>query len=89
VACKLARCIHAYDFAILEMGLYLDTHPCDTAALTKRQELQAKRAELVAEYERQYGPYIVTNTDVCGDDWKWICGPWPWEYERGNGNVAV
>ena len=89
MAYKLARCIHAYDFAILEMGLYLDTHPCDTAALTKRQELQAKRAALVAEYESKYGPYIVTDADVCGDEWKWICGPWPWEYERRNGNVAV
>lgn len=89
MAYKLARRIHAYDFAILEMGLYLDTHPCDSAALHKRHELQAMRDALVAEYETNYGPYIVTDRDVRGDEWTWVNGPWPWELERGNGNVAV
>lgn len=89
MATKLARRIHAYDFAILEIGMFLDTHPGNSDALQKRRELQAERDILVAEYESQYGPYIVKNTDVCGDEWTWINGPWPWEYERGNGNVAV
>lgn len=90
MACKLARKIHAYDFAILEIGLYLDTHPCDAAALQKRCELKEQRAALVAEYESLYGTYVVTARDVQTDDcWAWINGPWPWEYERGNGNVAV
>jgi spore coat protein JB len=87
--CKLKQQIHAYDFAILEIGLFLDTHPCDTAALQKRQELQAQRQMLVEEYERQYGAYVVVDTDVCGDAWTWVQGPWPWENERGNGYVAV
>lgn len=89
MACKLARCIHAHDFALLEIGLYLDTHPCDTNALNKRQELQKQRKALVAEYEEKYGPYVVSYKDVGPDEWTWICGPWPWECERGNGNVAV
>ena len=89
MGCNLVKRIHAYDFAILEIGLFLDTHPCDAAALQKRQELQAERLALVSEYEKQYGPYIVTDKDVCGDTWAWIQGPWPWEYEGGNSHVAV
>ena len=46
---QLVRSIHAYDFAILEIGLYLDTHPGDTCALKKRQEMQAEREKLVAK----------------------------------------
>ena len=48
-----------------------------------------ERDALVAEYEANYGPYIVTDKDVQGERWTWVDGPWPWEYERGNGNVAV
>ena len=86
---QLKRRIHAYDFALLEIGLYLDTHPADTCALNKRQELQAERAALVSEYEMNYGPYVVTAADVKGDCWTWVNGPWPWEYERGKCHVAV
>ena len=74
--------IHAYDFAILEFGLYLDTHPWDTRALNKRQALQKERRELVAQYERQFGPYIVKCTQVQGNRWSWVDNPWPWEYKE-------
>lgn len=41
---KTMRCrIHAYDFSILELGLFLDTHCEDAQALEKRQELQDQR----------------------------------------------
>ena len=70
---KTMRCrIHAYDFSILEMGLYLDTHCDDMQAMEKRREMQEKRAELVAEYERQFGPYIVTSNQVRGDRWTLV-----------------
>ncbi len=78
----LKKKIHAYDFAILELGLYLDTHPWDTRALNKRQALQAERRELVGEYERRFGPYIVKCTQVKGNRWSWVDNPWPWEYKE-------
>ncbi len=78
---SLKKRIHAYDFAILELGLFLDTHPNNTEALRKRQELQRKRKELVAEYESRFGPYIVKSTQVKGNRWTWVDNPWPWEYK--------
>ncbi|MCI9414680.1 MAG: spore coat protein CotJB [Clostridiales bacterium] len=79
---KLMRMIHAYDFTILELGLFLDTHADDARALKSRQQAQLKRAELVREYEEKYGPYILTSDDVMGDRWSWIDNPWPWDYRR-------
>lgn len=73
--------IHAYDFAILELGLYLDTHTWDKAALQKRQKLQAERKAAVAAYEEKFGPYIVNWNKVKGDNWCWVNDPWPWEYK--------
>ncbi len=77
---SLLRQIHALDFAILEFGLYLDTHPWDSRALAKRQELQKQRRELVAAFERRFGPYIVKCTQVQGNKWNWVDNPWPWEF---------
>ena len=71
--------IGAYQFAIWEMTLYLDTHPQSTCALEKLYELRQMRDRLIAEYETQYGPWVVTSNDVQGDRWSWVDGPWPWE----------
>lgn len=75
------RKIHAYDFAILDLGLYLDTHTWDKQALRKRQELQAERKAAVMAYERKFGPYIPNWNKVKGDNWCWVNSPWPWEYQ--------
>ena len=72
--------IHALDFSILELTLYLDTHPSDKRALHKRHELIAERRSAVAAYEEKFGPYTVTADKVTGDCWSWVNDPWPWEY---------
>ncbi len=74
--------IKAYDFAMLEMNLYLDTHPEDCQALALFKMYREKRMQLIAEYEALFGPYINTVDDVQGDSFAWICDPWPWDYCR-------
>ncbi len=78
----LVRRIHALDFALLELNLFLDTHPDCEEALYKRREYQAERMALIEAYESQYGPYVVTAKQVQGEHWSWVDGPWPWEYGR-------
>ena len=78
---KLKHSIKAMDFAILEIELFLDTHPHDKRALKVREQYRAKRCELIDLYEQSFGPYVVTTDDV--DDvshWTWIDDPWPWDY---------
>lgn len=76
----MRRKIYAYDFAILEFGMYLDTHPYDKKALQRRNQLMKERKVLVESYESKYGPYIIKDTQVNGNSWCWINDPWPWEY---------
>jgi spore coat protein JB len=75
--------ISAYDFAVLEMEMYLDTHPYDKLAMDARDAYRCKRNELIEEYEKCFGPYIVTTDDVNGGNcWAWVESPWPWEYRK-------
>lgn len=80
---QLQQGIRAYDFAIWEMTVFLDTHPDDAEAIKLRDFYKEKRGEWIAEYEKQYGPYITTSDRVSGGNrWVWIDSPWPWEYGK-------
>ena len=82
-ACELDKQITAYRFALYELGLYLDSHPCDKQALQLRSANKCKQAKLIDEYEQHYGPYVLTQHDV-GDNWKeWVGDPWPWDIGMG------
>ena len=76
---KLLKEISAVQFTLIELGLYLDTHPCDQKAIAAAKEAEAKRDELVKQFEAQFGPLTVGVDD--GGDFSWICDPWPWEKE--------
>lgn len=65
------------DFALLDLGLYLDTHPNDTTALKRYNEYLAKSEELRAKYQELYGP-LTLRYPTDGNYWKWIEDPWPW-----------
>lgn len=70
-------CDYAKAFAIWELRLYLDTHPCDTCALKKYSELCGGCG--CEGNERSYGCLPREMYDC--DRWRWIDDPWPWEYE--------
>ena len=72
--------IHALDFALVELNLFLDTHPCNAEALETFKSYRMQREEKVTEYERCFGPIVHTAGDVNGDRWCWIDSPWPWEF---------
>ena len=62
-----------------ETALYLDTHPNCRAALSYFRKNNARLAEVTAQYEAKYGPVTYYGQD-CGEHWKWVDTPWPWEY---------
>lgn len=72
--------VQMYDFALVDTGLFLDTHPDNQAALTFYDETRKKYLEAVEAYEEQFGPLIATDTDV-ENGWTWVQTPWPWEME--------
>jgi len=60
--------IRAARFALVELRLYLDTHPDDE----KAQQEYCERNARVLEAEKEYA-------SCCGID-PWVSDPWPWDY---------
>ena len=50
--CQLLGEINEVSFAVNDLHLYLDTHPCDEKALTCCSEMIRKRKQLLKEYDR-------------------------------------
>ncbi len=80
--CKkdLLERINQASFAVDDVKLYLDTHPCDEDALKFFRENSRIRNEALKEYAENYGPLTVdTAVDSCTKNWNWIDEPWPWQ----------
>ena len=76
---RMINQIRAYDFAINELALYLDTHPEDQRALCLHRKYCKEAKELKEKYQKVYGPLTINYP--C-NKWRWLEEPWPWE--RGN-----
>ena len=72
--------IKCLNFSIIELGLYLDTHPDDEKALCLHRKYCKEYRELTDKYQKVYGP--LTIQFPC-NKWRWLEEPWPWE----GGNV--
>ncbi len=71
--------LSTYQFAALDLQLYLNTHPGDKETIEKMNRFDKKADELVKQYEEKYGPLTKDATE--GNNWSWIKAPWPWESE--------
>ncbi|MGI6538646.1 MAG: spore coat protein CotJB [Caldicoprobacterales bacterium] len=74
--------IRAYEFAAVELNLYLDSHPDNQKALNDYNILVSQIAALKDEYEKIYGPLLNFGfgKNVSKERWQWLNDPWPWEY---------
>ncbi len=75
---RLLDQVYETGFAVDDVLLYLDTHPCDSAALAYYQQAMARYSDAVQAYETQCGPLFMTSVMNSGY-WTWINDPWPWE----------
>ncbi len=73
---EMLRKIREYNFAIVELALYLDTHPEDQKALCLHKEYAKAYKELCEKYQKVYGPLCIT---YLLNKWRWLEEPWPWE----------
>ena len=71
--------IRELNFAVIELGLYLNTHPEDQKALCLHRKYTKELKELMDKYQKVYGPLSIYYS--C-NKWRWLEEPWPWE--RGN-----
>ena len=75
------RRIQQLNFTMIELALFLNTHPCDEEALALYGKVQMMHAGAKAKYEECYGPLTIEGVNTEKDGWSWINGPWPWEGE--------
>ena len=76
---ELAMQIKAYQFAVTDIALYLDTHPEDERALCLHREYTRRLKDLRDKYQKVYGSLTI---EYPCNKWRWLEEPWPWE--RGN-----
>lgn len=71
--------LRALEFVVLELGLYLDTHPDDKEAFWIFQKYTALAEKARTAYVDQTGPLTMADA-AKGSRYSWIDGPWPWQY---------
>jgi spore coat protein JB len=76
----LLRKLQEIDFVLVELNLYLDTHPSDEDALMQFNELALERDGIRAEYEKKYGPLMNFGHSFNRYPKGWNEGPWPWDF---------
>ena len=69
--------VSAYGFATHDLNLYLDTHPDDRDMVNLFKEFSSDFKRAYNEYERQFGPLFVDDSETY--PWAWNDTPWPWE----------
>jgi spore coat protein JB len=77
---KLMREIQEVGFALVDLNLFLDSHPDNKLALDFFEDMQIKYAQLQADYEMEFGPLTAFDTNT-EQGWTWVQSPWPWELE--------
>ncbi|MGE5558374.1 MAG: spore coat protein CotJB [Bacillota bacterium] len=70
--------IMALEFTLVDLHLYLDTHPSDSKALSDYNTIFAQLSTLKNNYEETYGPITPRPS---ARPWQWISEPWPWDME--------
>ncbi|WP_079509587.1 spore coat protein CotJB [Mesobacillus jeotgali] len=71
--------LQAVDFVLVELTLYLDTHPEDYKAINQFNQFAKERRRLKKVVESMYGPLQQFGNSYSGHPWNWDDGPWPWQ----------
>lgn len=77
----LKQKIQAYSFAVLELGLYLNTHPNDRSALDLFLRYREDLRKMVTEYQERFDPISLQTAPLNKLPWQWAATNWPWEKE--------
>ena len=72
---KMMKEIKCLNFAIIDLSLYLNTHPNDKKALCLHREYTNELESLKDKYQKIFGPLTIYYP--C-NKWRWLEEPWPW-----------
>lgn len=56
--------LQVLDFALVELNLYLDTHPQDVKAIEQFNQLTYERTKLANQFQELYGPLQISAAPI-------------------------
>ncbi|MEG0764896.1 MAG: spore coat protein CotJB [Pseudoflavonifractor sp.] len=75
--------LQALEFVLLELGLYLDTHPDDGEAFQVYKQYATLEKDARGRYEMIHGP-LTQGATANELSWAaWQQDPWPWNFPEG------
>ena len=68
-----------YNFALVELQLYLDVNPMDSNMVSLYNKYLMEKKRLCDDYEKQFGPLTMDGLNMGVNSWNYVNSPWPWE----------
>ncbi|MDE6017103.1 MAG: spore coat protein CotJB [Acetatifactor sp.] len=75
---QMLKDIGILDFTLIELTLYLDTHPYDRNAMEYFNHYNRIKTQLEREFSRTYYPLKLSLAES-NQEWRWGAAPLPWE----------
>lgn len=76
---ELLTYIDSLSFACIDLNLYLDVNPDDRNAIELFNQYRTQKKDLMEEYQRKFGPLLLSSDSLNTYPWAWDDRPWPWE----------
>ena len=73
---ELLTYLDMFNFACIDLGLYLDIYPNDENIIQLYNQLNSEKIKILNKYENSYGTISSNNNS---NNWSWNNTPWPWE----------
>lgn len=78
---QMLEWVQMLGFCVVDMQLYLDTHPEDKEAFEYFEEVVEMYEKAVKKFEENFGP-LTAKSSVMHGKWTWSDMPLPWEGVR-------
>lgn len=75
---RLLHHIGVVDFVLVDLTLYLDTHPRDKEALEYFNHYSRVKNQLMREFAAKFYP-LSREFSENSKEWTWVLAPNPWE----------
>jgi len=69
--------IMALDFTLIDLNLFLNTHPYDAQAINMYTCVLRDSQLKTQQYEAMFGPITAKSSNP--NYWQWVKSPWPWQ----------
>ena len=77
---QLLKDIGIVDFVLVELTMYLDTHPYDRNAMEYFNHYNRLKKQMEKEFSMKYFPLNMSLAES-NKEWRWGAAPLPWEGE--------